>query len=164
IALDRVGDRYPEWMNAPPYPNGYHRLRAEWERAGWENAGNASGEARAKVAVLRWRLHGLLSEATGERRHYYESALARPDIWEAPAPPVCPLARAGQLNARFSHLRAAVPAHPSDRAAARARAQAPEDPGDVASREALAADRRLLNRASPMAVPIEPWFAPAPKS
>jgi glycosyltransferase involved in cell wall biosynthesis len=163
-ALDCIPATHLEWMNAPPYPAGYHRLRTEWERAGWANPGDSTGEARAKVAALRWRLHAILAELTGEVAHYYESVVARPDIPEARASLGCALARAGRMSDAVSHLRAAVTAQPFDVAAVRALAQALADTGDATARETLAADRRLLNRASPEAVPIELWFAAPPQS
>src|SRR5205085_2542999 len=76
----------------------------------------------------------------------------------------CALARVNRVKDAIPHLRAAVNAQPFDIAAARALAQALADTCDWTGREGLAADRRLLNRASPTAIPIEPWFAAPPSS
>ena len=52
----------------------------EWERAAWQNAGDPRAEARAKADLLRWRLHALLAEMTGDLAQHHEAVLARPDL------------------------------------------------------------------------------------
>ncbi|HEX4590689.1 MAG TPA: glycosyltransferase, partial [Gemmataceae bacterium] len=141
------------------YPLGLHRFRAEWERAGWGHAGDPAGEAAAKRDLLRWRLHALAAELTGDLVHYHEAALARPGLPEARAALGCALARGGRVADGLPHLRTAVSAQPFDLAAARALARALADTAQSGERERLAADRRLLARAAPQAVPTEAWFA-----
>ncbi len=150
--------------NDPVYPSGMHRFRAEWERASWAHAGDPVGEVGAKRDLLRWRLHALVAELTGELFHYHEAALARPDLPEAQAALGCALARGGHVPDALPHLRAAVAGQPFDIAAARGLGQALADAGAWTERDCLTADRRLLARAAPHAVPIEPWFAASPQS
>ena len=160
--LARGGGLPVRALDAAPFPPGFGFLRVEWERAAWANAGHADAEARAKADLLRWRLHGLLGELTGDLAHYREAALARPAL--APglaALGCCALGRAGKPAEAVPHLRRAVEADPFDRAAARALGQASRDAGDAEGARRLAADRRLLRRAAPQAVPEEPWFAEA---
>src|SRR5205807_713156 len=52
------------------YPYGFDLLRVEWERAAWQHAGDFEGEARAKATLIRWRLHTLLGELTGEPLYF----------------------------------------------------------------------------------------------
>jgi hypothetical protein len=64
-----VGCLSPEALEAPPYPGTFGVLRVEWERAAWQNAGRPAGEQAAKRELLRWRLHTLLAELTGDLAH-----------------------------------------------------------------------------------------------
>ena len=57
-----------------------------------------TAEARAKADLLRWRLHGLLGELTGDLAHYREAALARPDLAPGLAALGCALGRAGRAG------------------------------------------------------------------
>jgi GT2 family glycosyltransferase/tetratricopeptide (TPR) repeat protein len=152
----------PGALDAPPFPPGFDHLRVEWERAAWENVGDPAAEARAKADLLRWRLHALLAELTGELAHFHEAALARPDLPPSRAALGCALGRAGRPALALPHLRAAAAADPFDAAAARALAQALADAGDPEGARRVARDRRLLRGAAPEAVPEEPWFAQAP--
>ncbi len=158
-ALDRVEALPTAVLDAPPYPPGYDVLRVEWERAAWDNAGRPAAEARAKHDLLRWRAHSLLARLTGDLAHYREAALARPDLPATRAALGCALGGAGRSAEAVPHLRQALAANPFDLAAARALFQAMGETGDRAGQQALAADRRLLARGAPKAVPPEPWFA-----
>src|SRR5262249_34400973 len=113
-------------------------------------------------ALLRWRLHALLAGLTGELVHYYEAALARPDLPTTRAELGCALGRAGQPAAAAPHLRAAASANPFDAEAARALAQALAAAGDAPGARRAAHDRRLLLAAAPGLVAPEPWFLEAP--
>jgi hypothetical protein len=55
-------------------------LRVEWERAGWQHAGDPAGESRAKLELLRWRLHMRLGELVDGPLHFSEACLLRPDL------------------------------------------------------------------------------------
>ena len=66
--------------DAGHFPPAQDLFRLEWERAAWNNAGQPRAEAEAKRAMLRWRLHALLGELTGDLVHYREAVLARPDL------------------------------------------------------------------------------------
>ena len=159
--LARGGGLPVRALDAAPFPPGFGFLRVEWERAAWSGAGRPDAEARAKADLLRWRLHVLLGELTGDLAHYREAALARPDLAPGLAALGCALGRAGKPAEAVPHLRRAVEADPFDRAAARALGQALKGAGDAEGARRLAADRRLLRRAAPQAVPEEPWFAAA---
>jgi GT2 family glycosyltransferase/predicted Zn-dependent protease len=160
--LDRQPDLPASRLDAPRFPPGFDLFRVEWERAAWGNAGSPRGEARAKVRLLRWRLHTLLAELTGELTHYHEAAVARPDLPRGRAALGCALARAGRPAEAVSHLRFAAEADPFDREAAKALCQALTDAGDAAGARRFAREQRLLCRAAPQAVPAEVWFTDAP--
>ena len=111
---------------------------------------------------MRWRLHALLADLTGDLSHFHEAALAQPELPPARAALGSALGRAGRAAEAVPHLRRAVAGDPFDKAAARALHQALNDAGDPEGARRLARDRRLLRRAAPEAVPAEPWFAPPP--
>jgi GT2 family glycosyltransferase/predicted Zn-dependent protease len=159
--LDRAAELPPAVLEAGHFPPGFDLFRVEWEGAAWQHAGSPSGEERAKRQLLRWRLHALLAELTGELPHYYEAALARPDLPPTRAALGCALARQGKLREAVGHLRHAVEANPFDRAAARALFQVFADLGDPEGQRRFARSRLLLHRAAPEVVPAEPWFADA---
>ena len=141
----------------------FGHFRVEWERAAWSNAGDAAAEARAKTDLLRWRLHAILSDLTGDLAHYHEAVLARPDLPTTRAALGCALGRAGRPADALPHLRAAVSANPFDLPAARALCQSLNDTGDAEAAQRVARDCRLLARAAPH-LPAEAWFAePPPK-
>jgi GT2 family glycosyltransferase/predicted Zn-dependent protease len=145
-------------LEAPHCQRGLGLFRAEWERAAWSNAGEPTGEASSKRQLLRWRLHTLLAQWTGEFPHYYEAAVARPDLPPARAALGCALARAGRLTDALPHLRTAVHTDPLDLSAARALRNALGEAGCLRDARLLARDRRLLHRAAPQLVPEEDWF------
>jgi tetratricopeptide (TPR) repeat protein len=148
-----------QWLTVPQYPPGLHVARIEWEKAAWSHAGQPRAEASAKINLLRWRLHVLLADLTGDLVHYHEAALARPDQPTTRAALGCALGRAGRPVEALGHLRFAVQGAPFDLPAARALAQALRDAGDHAGAARLAQERWLLHRAAPDIVPVEPWFA-----
>jgi glycosyltransferase involved in cell wall biosynthesis/tetratricopeptide (TPR) repeat protein len=156
----------PVGLDVPPYIPDGHRLRVEWERAGWENAGEPERELRTKLVLLRWRANAVLAELTGDLGHFQQAVAARPDIPQTQAALGCALARAGKFQDALRPLRQAVADQPFDRAAARALGQLLADLGDHAGRDELVRDRRRLARAVPQLAPPEPWFAdrttPAP--
>lgn len=151
----------PEALDAAPFPPGYDLFRVEWERAAWDHPGEPRAEARAKADLLRWRLHSLLADLTGELPHHYEAVLARPDLPPLRAALGCALGRAGRPAEAAGHLRLVAEANPFDAGAARALWQALTDAGDAEAARRLAAERRLLCEAAPGLVPDEPWFAEA---
>jgi glycosyltransferase involved in cell wall biosynthesis/tetratricopeptide (TPR) repeat protein len=156
--LDR-GDVDPATWNAPRLPDEFDYFRVEWERAGWEGVGNPTVERAAKMLLLRWRLHTLLAELTGDLGYYYEAALTRPDLPVTQAALGCALGRAGKAGDGVPHLRQAVQGNPFDLAAARALFHALSEIGDTEAAQALAEERRVLAIAAPGAVPAEPVFA-----
>jgi glycosyltransferase involved in cell wall biosynthesis/tetratricopeptide (TPR) repeat protein len=145
------------------FPAGYDWLRVEWERAAWANAGDAAAESAAKGNLLRWRLHLLLAELSGELSHYQAAADARPDLPPALAAWGCALARAGSLNEAIPPLQQAVAGNPLDAQAARALFQVHGDLGNRDAQERLAQARRLLSGAMPQVAPPERWFAAKPQ-
>src|SRR5207244_7360042 len=103
--LDRVAVGRLAVPAAGRFPLGFDLFRVEWERAAWSNAGRLTAEASARTTLLRWRLHTLLAEATGELAHYYEAAVYRPDLPPARAALGCALGRAGRFVEAAGHLR-----------------------------------------------------------
>src|SRR5450755_3628599 len=99
-------------------PDGRTRVRLEsltygidefgiaWERAGMRHAGCPEAEAAAKKALVRWRLHQLLSDLTGATSHFFEAALANPESCSTRAALGSALARAGKVDAAIAHLQA----------------------------------------------------------
>jgi glycosyltransferase involved in cell wall biosynthesis/tetratricopeptide (TPR) repeat protein len=155
-ALDQ-GSPVSETWNAPHFPTVFDHYRVEWERAAWVHAGHPDAEWEEKRVLLRWRLHTLLAELTGELGHFYEAALARPDLPVARAALGCALGRAGRTAEAVAHLRAAVANDPFDGAAARALFHALGEVGNAEAVRSLVEDRRLLAGAAPDVVPEE-WF------
>src|ERR671923_3096500 len=98
----------------------YDFFRVEWEQAGWQHPGDPQGETPAKQQLVRWRLHGILADLTGELPHYCEAVVARPDLPTSRAALGCALGRNRQAGEAVEHLRQAVQANPLDLAAARA--------------------------------------------
>jgi glycosyltransferase involved in cell wall biosynthesis/Flp pilus assembly protein TadD len=151
-----------EVLDAPHYPPLFDLFRVEWERAAWENAGQPSAEASAKRQLLTWRLHTVLGDLTGELAHYFEAAIARPDLPVTRGALGCALARSGKFAEAASHLEEAVAGNPFDAAAARALHGVYTALGDAGRQRRLARQRRLLAQAAPADVPKEGWFADAP--
>lgn len=145
----------------PPWPGPSDEFRTRWERAGLEAAGNSAAESAEKHALLRWRLHALLGELTGDLAHHYEAHLACPASASARAALGAALLRAGRPVEAATHLRVAVAVHPLSAAAGRACFEALAAAGAVDDQRALAHDYRLLSAAAPGLVPPEPWFADA---
>jgi glycosyltransferase involved in cell wall biosynthesis/predicted Zn-dependent protease len=156
--LDRGEGLSPQALDAPHFPPCLETFRAEWERAAWENAGRPEAEVRAKCGLLRWRLHALLADLTGDPLHHHEAVLARPDLPAARSGLGQALLNCGRPDAAVPHLRQAVAANPFDRAAARALHQALAQGGDAEGARQLARERLLLARAAPAIIRPEPWF------
>lgn len=157
--LERLPALGPDVLDAGHFPPEFDYFRVEWEQAAWAHAGDPAAEERAKRALLRWRLHTLLADLTGELFHFHEAVAARDDLPTAQAALGCAWARAGLPADAVPRLRRAVDANPFDGAAARALCQALRECGQAGEADRLAADRRLLARVAPQAVPPEPWFA-----
>jgi GT2 family glycosyltransferase/Tfp pilus assembly protein PilF len=162
LLLDRSPELDTAVLNTPHFPAAFDHFRVEWERAAWANAGRPAAEARAKRDLLRWRLHALLAELTGDLAHFHEAALARPDLPTTRAALGCALGRAGRPADAAAHLRQALAANPFEGRAAAALHQALGESGDADGARRLARDRRLLSRAAPQVVPAEAWFTEAP--
>ncbi len=94
------------------FPPGFDLFRVEWERAAWQHAGQSNAEAFAKLKLIRWRLHLLLGELTGDVHHYFEAVIARPDLSPSQAALGCALGRSGRFADAVDHLRHAVGGHP----------------------------------------------------
>jgi glycosyltransferase involved in cell wall biosynthesis/Flp pilus assembly protein TadD len=160
--LEKSNTPAPDSLDVCHFLPSFDLFRVEWERAAWANAGWPEAEIAAKRDLLRWRLHSLLAEWTGDPGHYYKAHQARPDLWPSLAALGCALGRAGRVAEAAVYLREAVAANPFDVAAARALYQALGDVGDRAAREELVRQRRDLAAAVPL-LAREPWFAEAPK-
>lgn len=160
--LERTDALPPAAVYTEPWTRGFDVTRVEWERCAWLNAGDSVAELRSKQTLLRWRLHLLLADLTGDLAHFHEAVLARPDLPVSRAALGCALARAGRPVESRSHLALAVAGQPFDTAAARALGQILLDLGDTAARQTLEQQRRLLVKAAPAVLSVEDWFAPRP--
>jgi hypothetical protein len=145
-------------FHAGHFPTSFDHFRVEWERAAWSHAGQPDAEAKAKRQLLRWRLHTLLADLTGDLAHYEQAALARPDLPLTQAALGCALGRGGRPADAVPPLRKGVAGNPFDLDAARALFHALGDVGDHAGQQQLAHTRQLLARAAPQLVPPEAWF------
>jgi glycosyltransferase involved in cell wall biosynthesis/tetratricopeptide (TPR) repeat protein len=159
--LEESNTLSPDSRDVCHFPPSFDLFRVEWERAAWANAGQPEAEIAAKRDLLRWRLHTLLAEWTGDLGHFYKAHEARPDLWPSLAALGCALGRAGRVAEAAVYLREAVAANPFDAAAARALYQSLGDIHDHAAREELVRQRRDLAAAVPQ-LAREPWFAEAP--
>jgi GT2 family glycosyltransferase len=163
LAVLGSGSRLPAAvLESAHFPPGFDTFRVEWERAGWDNAGDPAAEAAAKHALLRWRAHTLVAELEGQLPSYYEAALARPDLPATRAALGCALGRDKLPAAAVDHLRFAATANPFDREAARALFQALRDAGDEKGARRFAHEQASLHAAAPRLVPAEKWFLEAP--
>jgi tetratricopeptide (TPR) repeat protein len=140
-------------LDGGPFPPGFGLFRVEWERAAWAHAGDPAGERRAKLDLIRWRLHALLAEHTGDVVDGYEAVLARPDLPPSRALLGLALARHGRPAEAAAHLRRALQGNPFDAAAARACFQALGAADDVPGQRRLARERRRLHQATPRPCP-----------
>jgi glycosyltransferase involved in cell wall biosynthesis len=131
----------------------------EWERSLATESGGGREEEAAKRALIRWRLHGLLAELTGELHHFHDAVMARPDLSVSRAALGCALARQGRIPEAIPHLRTALKSDPFDTGCARALYQALGDASLFDGQRRLARDRHVLHLAAPQAVPLEPWVA-----
>jgi hypothetical protein len=131
-------------VELPPFPPGWSVLRVEWEWCAWDHGGDARGEVEAKGRLLRWRLHTLLGELTGEGQHFQQAAQARPDLATAQAQAGLALAKSRQPKAAIDCLRRAVSGNPFDAASARLLHAVLHDAGDHAAARFVALERRWL--------------------
>jgi glycosyltransferase involved in cell wall biosynthesis/tetratricopeptide (TPR) repeat protein len=156
------------WIDAGHFPLAFDFFRVEWERTAWIHAGRPRAEMRAKLDLIRWRLHALLAELTGKLDHYYEAVAARPDLPTSQAALGCTLARERRFADAVPHLRRSVESSPFDLNAARALSQALGEAGDADGQRELTRERALLAKAAPRIVPPELWFqqerVPSPSS
>jgi tetratricopeptide (TPR) repeat protein len=158
---DRLATPAYEWVDDPLYPFGFDLLRCEWERAGWQHAGDATGEARAKATLIRWRLYTMLGQLKGDPDYFYEAYAARPDLTPTCALLGTALARQNRNMEALPHLEAALAANPLNTATARTLHDALGRLGLTGRQMALARARRQLAAAAPGLVRVETWFAGA---
>jgi glycosyltransferase involved in cell wall biosynthesis len=162
LALLEQGPRLsPAVVELPPFPPGWSVLRVEWERCAWTHAGDSRGEVDAKGRLLRWRLHTLLGELTGEGQHFQQAAQARPDLAPAQAQAGLALAKSRQPQAAIDCLRRAVSGNPFDAASARLLHAVLHEAGDHAAARFAARERRWLAQAAPDLLRPEAWFQQA---
>src|SRR5262249_20552495 len=161
VALERCQELSEDTQEAPHFPPAYDHFRVEWERAAWDHPGDRHGEVQAKRRLLRWRLHHLLADLTGELVHFHEAVHARPDLPTSQAALACAVGRANRAAAAVEPLRLAAEATPLDHEAARALWQALTDIGDDEGARRQARDHKLLAEAAPGRIPQEDWFQQA---
>ncbi|WP_020476120.1 glycosyltransferase [Zavarzinella formosa] len=143
------------------FPPAYDWFRIEWERAGWEHAGDPAGERKARTELIRWRLHSLIAEHTGDLTHAYEAVTARPDLPVTRSALGLALARSGHASEALNHLWVAAELNPFDREAAAAVHALIDSRGEGFKARQFARRRRLLAETIPQALSLEPWFADA---
>jgi GT2 family glycosyltransferase/tetratricopeptide (TPR) repeat protein len=162
--LQRHAVTEPHCLEDLSWGRSFDIFHVEWERAAWEHAGQPASEAHAKNTLLRWRLHMLLAQWTGELTHAYEAAFLRPNLPMSRAALGVALLRDNHPGEALEHLRLAVVGNPLDRAATRACFQAMTAVGDGEGQRQLVENQRCLWRACPALVPAEAWFSlPRPK-
>jgi tetratricopeptide (TPR) repeat protein len=152
----------PILSDVPHFPPTYDFFRVAWEQAAWSHAGDPVGEGQAKAGLVRWRLHALLAELTGDLAHAYEAVLARPDLPECQATLGAALLRLGRPAEAASHFRQAVARNPFAPVLAQQYFESLGAAGDSAGQRRLAQDRKLLWQAAPRQVMPEAWFTNAP--
>jgi GT2 family glycosyltransferase/Tfp pilus assembly protein PilF len=151
----------PAWLDTPRVPAGFDHFRVEWERAAWMHAGQPSAEVRAKRRLIRWRVHALLGELTGDLAHREEAVLARPDLPGSAALGEA-LAAAGRLPEAVPHLRASIDTNPFDLHSAKTLFEVLGRLEETDGQRRLARDARRLHAAAPEIVADERWFREAP--
>jgi FkbM family methyltransferase len=151
----------PQILDSAHLPPAYDHFRVEWERAAWQNAGQPEEEAKAKKALIRWRLHSLLATHTGELAHYNEAAVTRPDLLPTQAALGCALARIKKFDEALPHLESAVAGNPFDVPAASALFQVLGEAEEWAEQHRLRCTYHLLHQAAPKLVASQEWFASA---
>ncbi len=149
-------------LDLPRVPLEYDHFGVEWERTGWDHAGQPRQQRPARFTLLRWRLHELLAGLTGQLEHFQEAALLRPDLPKTRAALGCAQARQHRADLAVPHLRFAVQHNPFDLQAAQAHYQTLIDSGDQNGAALLARDREQLHAAAPGLVPEEKWAREAP--
>ncbi len=157
--LESVDGLQSAHCDCPHYPAGFDVFRVEWERCAWMHAGDPLSELTHKRVLIRWRLHGLLGDLTGDLAHYEAHAAARRDLPTGRAALGCALARSKNLELAIPHLRAAIEGNPFDVQAARASYQCLRDAGQPDRASRFAESRRRLASAAPNLVPVEVWFS-----
>jgi GT2 family glycosyltransferase/predicted Zn-dependent protease len=140
------------------FPPGIDFFRVEWERAAWDHAGDRAAELQAKRALLRWRLHALLADLTGDLAHHHEAVLARPDLPNRRAALGRALTLTGRAAESVPHLRCAVQANPFDGTAARHYFHALRAAGDHAGAARFRQEHLLRAEAAPQLLPLQPWM------
>jgi GT2 family glycosyltransferase/predicted Zn-dependent protease len=160
--LDRLPALDPDHLDGGHFPPCFDLFRVEWERAAWSQAGRPAAEAEAKRELLRWRLHALLADLTGDLAHRYEAVLARPDLPSTRIDLGCDLVRANRCGEAIPHLLRAVADLPFEGDAPRALFGALGTVGDIEGQRRLARDRRLLAQTAPQVVSQESWFMDCP--
>src|SRR5260370_12259153 len=144
------------------FPRGFDLMRVAWESAGWHNAGDPKAEGRAKADLVRWRLHCLLGELTGDPGCYYAASLLRPDLSAVRGELGAALAQQGRFTEAVPHLEEALRQNPFTKVVALELHAALGRLGLTPRPQELARARRRLGGAAPGLVPAEPWFAEPP--
>ena len=158
--LDELDVSGADLLDAPHAATAFDDFRVEWERAAWTNVGLPQNEAQAKVTLLRWRLHRILSDIHNDVAHGFIASAMRPDLPVGLAALGCALARDGHISEAIPFLRQALNANPFDLEAARALFEALSRAGLGPEHQRMACERRSLSDAAPGLIPIEAWFAP----
>lgn len=110
--LERARDIDIADLNFGLFRTEYSVHRVEWEEAAYRNVDDPELEIRAKVDLLRWRLHGLLAQLTEEITSAYDCVLARPDIAQSRSILGCLLATKSRPLEALPHLRKGSTASP----------------------------------------------------
>lgn len=162
VLADPRGELAPDELATPTGPGGFGLLRVEWERAGWQNAGDPTAEAAAKHRLVRWRAHAILAEVSGRVADAEAAVGLRPDLPSARVALADALDRVGRKSEAVRHYRDAAAAWPLDGRIARSLHRALTELGESADAAAVAEQRRRLAAAAPGLAPPEPWFVSPP--
>ena len=150
-----------ELADAPPLTSGCKILRELWEKAAWSNAGDVAAEDHSPNSrLLRWRLHGMLADLTGDLISRFESYAAMPDlaVSQFTLRPLA-LADAQRADEAMPCLRSAFEQNRLDRDSVRAYFDVLGRLGLVGAQHELVRERQRMSQELPQRIPIEPWFA-----
>jgi glycosyltransferase involved in cell wall biosynthesis/tetratricopeptide (TPR) repeat protein len=160
--LNRFPRLSADVLIAPHAPPKYDLFRVQWERAAWANGGNPAAEAHDKSQLLRWRLHQLLADATGDLVHFFQAHEAKPDLVVSQRALGLALGRANRPAEALPYFRAAYKQNPFERDGAVAYSNCLLQLGLTADQQTLVQDRQNFAKAAPDLIPMEPWFARRP--
>ncbi|HEX4608633.1 MAG TPA: glycosyltransferase family 2 protein, partial [Urbifossiella sp.] len=148
-ALNGPEELSPLTRGIGPLRPGFDAFRVEWERAGWENAGDPAAEERAKRALLRARCELLLGRATDDPARVVRAAAAAPTLLPVRRAAAAAATRIGATDQAVELFTRAAAEEPFDPALARGLEDALRRAGDADGLARLRRTRERLAAAAP---------------